>query len=508
MSDDASAPATAPVEQTEQPAAPTSGDAPATEPATESTQASAPTEEATKPPAQDGPVPQTNGASTTKNGKRKSVGGVPEHKNKKLNRKQSKIDLNLDIKPGELWLAVMKGYKNWPCIICDEEMLPESLLSKRPVSAMRPDGSYRPDFDTGGKNARDRRYPIMFLGTNEFAWHVNTDLRAITPEDCKKTLEENEKSNKKPLQPKSLHSAFEVASEGHDLAYFKSMLAEHEEQAIAAQQAWEEEERKAAEAEAKKDEDTEMVDADSEKPKKEKKRKAPKDEELGEDGKPLKTPKKIKIKPPQEKETPAADSATKPKKEKKRKEEKVAPAAEAPKPVPQETPEEAHEKMQKTILFLRHRLQKGFLSRDKPPEESEMPGMNTHMKTLENYSDLDGSIIKTTKINKVLKAIIKLHTIPRDSEFHFKDRSQAILSSWGKQLDESAATPAVATPTANGVKEDEKEKPVESTATPAETPAPTTEAPKKDDTPVDTSEPAAEEKKPEEPAAVAEATTA
>ena len=304
------------------------------------------------------------------------------------------------------------------------------------------------------------------------------------------------------------------------------MLAEHEEQAIAAQQAWEEEERKAAEAEAKKDEDTEMVDADSEKPKKEKKRKAPKDEELGEDGKvsfdtsssttsmaltniqPLKTPKKIKIKPPQEKETPAADSATKPKKEKKRKEEKVAPAAEAPKPVPQETPEEAHEKMQKTILFLRHRLQKGFLSRDKPPEESEMPGMNTHMKTLENYSDLDGSIIKTTKINKVLKAIIKLHTIPRDSEFHFKDRSQAILSSWGKQLDESAATPAVATPTANGVKEDEKEKPVESTATPAETPAPTTEAPKKDDTPVDTSEPAAEEKKPEEPAAVAEATTA
>jgi hypothetical protein len=122
------------------------------------------------PPA---PIPQTNGASSAKKEKRKSTGGggggggVPEHKNKKLNRKQSKIDLNLDIKPGELWLAVMKGYKNWPCIICDEEMLPESLLSKRPVSAMRPDGSYRPDFDAGGKNARDRRYPIMFLGTNE-----------------------------------------------------------------------------------------------------------------------------------------------------------------------------------------------------------------------------------------------------------------------------------------------------------------------------------------------------
>lgn len=110
-------------------------------------------------------VPQTNGAS--KKEKRKSTGGVPEHKNKKLNRKQSTLNLNLDIQPGELWLAVMKGYKNWPCIICDEEMLPESLLSKRPVSAMRPDGSYRQDFLEGGKNARDRRYPIMFLGTNE-----------------------------------------------------------------------------------------------------------------------------------------------------------------------------------------------------------------------------------------------------------------------------------------------------------------------------------------------------
>ena len=223
---------------------------------------------------------------------------------------------------------------------------------------------------------------------------------------------------------------------------------------------------------------------------------------------PLKTPKKIKIKPPQDKETPAADSASKPKKEKKKKEEKVAPKEE-PKPAPVETPEEAHEKMQKTILFLRHRLQKGFLSRDKPPEESEMPGMHTHMKTLENYSDLDGSIIKSTKINKVLKAIIKLGTIPRESEFQFKKRSQDILTSWGKQLDEAAGTPAAApTPTTNGVKDDEKEKPADSTATPTETPAPASEAPKKDETPVDAPAPAAEEKKPEEPAAPVEPTVA
>jgi hypothetical protein len=363
--------------------------------------------------------------------------------------------------------------------------------------------------------------------TNESysAWHVNTDLRTITPEDCKKTLVEHEK---KPLQPKTLWQAFEVAAEGHDLPYFKEMLSEHDRQYQEALKELEEEERKQADkAEAaarKKEEDVEMADADGEaKPKKEKKRKAPKDEELGEDGKvslsisrpclsstnifqPLKTPKKIKIKPPQEKETPA-DSASKPKKSKKK--EEKPPAEETPKPVIQETPEEAHEKMQKTILFLRHRLQKGFLSRDKPPEESEMPGMHQHMKTLENYNDLEGSIIKSTKINKVLKAIIKLGTIPREHEFQFKKRSQDILNSWGKQLDEGNATPGAApTPTTNGVKDEAK--PATSNGTPAETPA--AEESKREDKPADTPAPEAskteEGSKPDEPVASVEPTAA
>lgn len=46
-------------------------------------------------------------------------------------------------------------------------MLPEILLGTRPVSAKRADGSYREDFEEGGKNARDRTYPVMFLSTNE-----------------------------------------------------------------------------------------------------------------------------------------------------------------------------------------------------------------------------------------------------------------------------------------------------------------------------------------------------
>lgn len=107
------------------------------------------------------------GAANGKKEKRKSVGGVPEHKSKKLNKKKSMPVLRLDCKPGEQYWARLKGYPPWPAIICDEQMLPESLLASRPVSTTRPDGTLRDDFKEGGKNAKERTFPIMFLSTNE-----------------------------------------------------------------------------------------------------------------------------------------------------------------------------------------------------------------------------------------------------------------------------------------------------------------------------------------------------
>lgn len=109
-------------------------------------------------------APTTNG----KTNKRKSVGGsVPEHKGKKLNKKKSMPNLQLDCKPGDYYWARLKGYPPWPAIVCDEEMLPESLLASRPVSTTRADGSLRDDFKEGGKNAKERTFPVMFLATNE-----------------------------------------------------------------------------------------------------------------------------------------------------------------------------------------------------------------------------------------------------------------------------------------------------------------------------------------------------
>lgn len=69
--------------------------------------------------------------------------------------------------------------------------------------------------------------------------------------------------------------------------------------------------------------------------------------------------------------------------------------------------------------------------------------MSDFLKELENYPNLEGSIIRDTKIHKVLKGIIKLASIPLDEEYHFKTRSHTLLQQWNKIL--------VADPTAESV---------------------------------------------------------
>jgi hypothetical protein len=110
---------------------------------------------------------------------------------------------------------------------------------------------------------------------------------------------------------------------------------------------------------------------------------------------------------------------------------------------------------QKEVLFLRHKLQKGLLTRDQEPKEEEMKAMSDYIGTLEGYPDLEVSIIRATKINKVLKAILKLDNIPKEAEFQLKPRSQTLLDKWNKLLasDSAPSAPAEAANGVNGTKE-------------------------------------------------------
>lgn len=437
------------------------GDSIAAQPVSESTGDSA---EAA--PAADAPA--TNGTSATPkavngNSKRKSGAGVPEHKKKTpAKKKKAAPELRLNVAPGEMYMVAMRGYQPWPVIICDEEMLPESLLSKRPVSAKRIDGTYREDFLEGGKNAKDRRYPIMFLGTNEFAWQVNTELLPFDLEDVKKEVEAGNKIKK----TNALWGAYEVAAEGHDLAHFKQVLASHE---AAMQEDQEQREQKELEKAEKKEkstkrkglaaaggEDVDMEDAgDDAAPKKAKATKKRKkgDESDGENEKPAKTPKtKLKLTT----KTPKDASAAKPKKETKSKKKASEEAEPAQPEEPPMTEGERLAKREKQVLYLRHRLQKGFLSRDQAPKDDDMQNMSNYLKDLEAHEDLEAEVIKKTKIHKVLKAIIKLNSIPKEEEYNFKRRSNDLLTKWGGAL--AADNETAAESATNGVKANDEEK--------------------------------------------------
>lgn len=82
------------------------------------------------------------------------------------------------------------------------------------------------------------------------------------------------------------------------------------------------------------------------------------------------------------------------------------------------------------------------MSRDQAPKEEEMSAMAEFFGQLEKYDNLEPSIIRTTKIHKVLKAIVKLASIPKDEEFSFKKRSADLLEIWNKRMEgESEAAP-------------------------------------------------------------------
>ncbi|KAK8019675.1 PWWP domain-containing protein [Apiospora arundinis] len=435
--------------------------------------------EAVSEAAAEGAASEANGAtpSSSKQAARRKSTGTPAAK--KLNKKASKARiLHLDCTP---------GLPPWPVIIAEESMLPQTMLSTRPVTAARPDGSYREDFADGGKRAGDRTYPVMYLHTNEFSWTRNTDLAELDPDTVKDMIS--------PKMRKDLQQAHILAAEQNNVEYYKGILSDYQQAKLA------DEEAKAAKAAAKKektekkskkseatavddDEDVEMADAGDDddvpvkKPKSSKKRKADEETATPQRTESVKKP-KIKLttstpkaaangaqSPKNGKESTTKASKPKSKPAKKDAEEKPAALKE-----PELTPEERHVRKEKEILFLRHRLQKGLLNRESEPKEDEMKSMSEFLTKLETFPDLEVSIIRATKINKVLKAILKLEGIPKEADFQFKTRSQSLLEKWNKILaGETGAAPAngvngsAAKESANGVKEETSAEPSKETA--------------------------------------------
>lgn len=155
----------APLVQAAPPEKPADHNAVAADSATSTDQVDA-SDSATANGSKDDASPSATATPASGKAKRKSTSGVPEHKSKKLNKKKSMPNLNLDAQPGDFYWARWRNGPGWPAVILAQDMLTPELLAKRPVSAQQEDGTYRADFQEGGKNAKDRQYPILFLGEN------------------------------------------------------------------------------------------------------------------------------------------------------------------------------------------------------------------------------------------------------------------------------------------------------------------------------------------------------
>ncbi|KUJ09457.1 uncharacterized protein LY89DRAFT_724443 [Mollisia scopiformis] len=104
-------------------------------------------------------------------------------------------------------------------------------------------------------------------------------------------------------------------------------------------------------------------------------------------------------------------------------------------------------RLEKGVLYIRHKVQKGLLTKDQQPIEAELPEISRLISKLESFGDIDVSIILSTKIHKVCKAILKLEWINGDEMYQFKSRSAVLLDRYLKILDQAPQQPSAAVST-------------------------------------------------------------
>lgn len=93
--------------------------------------------------------------------------------------------------------------------------------------------------------------------------------------------------------------------------------------------------------------------------------------------------------------------------------------------------EESLDPETKKVKEWRHKVQKVFLGRDGTINAEDMPSADATFSTIEEYDGMTAEHLRFTKIGKVMKRVMQLADIPRDDEFHFKDRAETLCAKWG-----------------------------------------------------------------------------
>ena len=60
------------------------------------------------------------------------------------------------------------------------------------------------------------------------------------------------------------------------------------------------------------------------------------------------------------------------------------------------------------------------MSKDKIPKEEDLQAISSYLSQLEDNADLQGNVIRVTKVQRVLTEILKLKVVLGRPEFQFK----------------------------------------------------------------------------------------
>lgn len=105
----------------------------------------------------------------------------------------------------------------------------------------------------------------------------------------------------------------------------------------------------------------------------------------------------------------------------------------------------------KILRSIRHRLQRAFIVENPAPTSEEFPVLSRYISRLGEIPDLEASIMKSSKIKKVLTAIYRKPVIAEDATYGFRVRIGKILELWNKTdlntgfVESGAASPAPVT---------------------------------------------------------------
>ncbi|KAH8118973.1 Tudor/PWWP/MBT [Phellopilus nigrolimitatus] len=311
-------------------------------------------------------------------------------------------------------LGKIRGFPAWPAQVVDPDSIPREVARERP--SMK----------------KQIFYCIRFFPAGDYAWALPKDLSKLKKHEIEAYIAEPHKKNFDLLK------GYRIAlnPEGWE--------NEMEKKRADAEEAEEAEEVDELDGE-------EEVDEEEEKPAKAKKRKR----ESEAAAKPKK-PKKEKepSEPTTKKKKAAAEKADKPAKPRKNgakskalvesedEGERAVDAGSSKKVSPPPAkknkrdkdddgdPEMENDPEAIKVKDMRHKLQRAFLGKG-VPKDDDMPALDVLFNQVEEF-DMTIKYLQHSKIGKVMRHIAALEPpkVPRDDEFKFKDRAQALVNKW------------------------------------------------------------------------------